>query len=328
LKDALRLIDRHGGKIWLFTFLGEGALTAFWLAFFLVLWLLVSPSPEMLQKVFTAVYFPDYPEKLLSQIEANILGASPKMMALIGTVAALLIASVLFSVMGMMGLVRQAALEDRLTIGDFFSYGFRYLFRGLGLFLILSGTALLLGWGFLRLDSLAGSSVFYRVALWGSGGIVGLYVLAYVSFIPVVMLVERTGVFRSLGRVFRLFWHWPVRPVVTLLVAIASAVLGVVLLGCISAFPWLVLQFFPNETIAAVVGSGFGLLMLLTFHAFPMTHYMGTLLLAYVEMRERLNPGKRDREGAPLSSRQPVIWSRVQTQQPIGSTGSGGTVDR
>jgi hypothetical protein len=296
LKDALQLINRHGGKIWLFASLGEGFLAVLWAMGLIAVWLIVTPSPEMVHKVFAAVYFPDHPESLLGQIRSDILGASPRTVFLLATMALFFAGIILFSVTGMMGLIRQAAVEDRLSFGDFFSFGFRYLIQVFGLVLILIGTALSLGWLFLRLDTLVESRNVYRIALWGMGGLVGLYLLAYFSFTPMVMLVERTGIVRTLGYAFRLLWKWPAKTVFTLLNALMSAVLGVVLLGFISAFPWLVLQFFQNGIIATMVGSFFGLLMIFTFHAFPVTLYLGTLILAYVEMREELFPEDAEEE--------------------------------
>lgn len=309
MKDALQLINRHGGKIWLFASLGEGLLSVLWAVGLIAVWLIVTPSPEMIHKVVAAVYFPDHPERMLDQIRAEILEAPLKMKLLLSTLALFFAGSVLFSVTGMMGLIRQAAVEDRLSFGDFFSFGFRYLIQVFVLTLILAGAVLSLGWLFLRLDSLVESRIAYRAALWGMGGLVGLYGLAYFSFAPMVMLVERTGIFQTLGRVFRLLWKRPARTVFTLFSALISAVLGVVLLGFISAFPWLILQMFQNGTIAAMVGAFFALLMIFTFHAFPVTLYLGTMILAYVEMRERLYPGGTEEETLPPYNR--VTWNRV-----------------
>ena len=230
MKDALQLINRHGGKIWLFASLGEGFLSVLWAVGLIAVWLIVTPSPEMIHKVVAAVYFPDHPERMLDQIRAEILEAPLKMKLLLSTLALFFAGSVLFSVTGMMGLIRQAAVKDRLSFGDFFSFGFRYLIQVFVLTLILAGAVLSLGWLFLRLDSLVESRIAYRAALWGMGGLVGLYGLAYFSFAPMVMLVERTGIFQTLGRVFRLLWKRPARTVFTLFSALISAVLGVVLL--------------------------------------------------------------------------------------------------
>ncbi len=301
--DALRLINRHGGAIWLFTTLGEGILLAVWVAGLAAVWLMADPSPELVHKVLAAVYFPDHPEELFDRIPEKILGASPKTMALLATMALFLAASILFSVTGMLGLIRQAAVEGRLSFADFFSFGFRYFFRMSALVLILAGMLMGLGWLFFRLNSLVDSQIAYWIAIWGMGGVVGLYLLACFSFAQTVMLVERTGVVRTLGSVFRLLGKRPARAVFILLGAWLSAGAGVALLGFVSAFPWLILQFFPNGTIAAMVGSFFGLLMLFTFHAFPVTLYMGTLILAYVKMREELFPARKGKNLFRLSRR-------------------------
>ncbi len=235
--DALRLINRHGGAIWLFTTLGEGILLAVWVAGLAAVWLMADPSPELVHKVLAAVYFPDHPEELFDRIPEKILGASPKTMALLATMALFLAASILFSVTGMLGLIRQAAVEGRLSFADFFSFGFRYFFRMSALVLILAGMLMGLGWLFFRLNSLVDSQIAYWTAIWGMGGVVGLYLLACFSFAQTVMLVERTGVVRTLGSVFRLLGKRPARAGLILLGAWLSAGAGVALLGFVSAFP-------------------------------------------------------------------------------------------
>ncbi|MFD1426369.1 hypothetical protein [Kroppenstedtia sanguinis] len=293
--ESFRLLNQHGAKLWLGSLLT--AMTVFVLLvvplFFLGIMLgdeLVSLK-DLLQSRITS---PESVGAVVTDLGMNVLEKGGWILGYaVGGILLMWLASAFYTA-ALTGAVREAALEDRVSLGCFFSYGFRNLFR---LFVLEILWALIFfvfsaGWGALYLWLHDQTPLLIT---WGIVGLLlGLIFISSAIHSVVVLFSEGTGVFRSFGYGFRISLVQSGTSLVSLLSSIIVGALAWSIILLVAAFPWLVLQFFEDSTIADIVAIALAPVVIALLGVFPTILSLGVFFRRYLlHIQERIFPEDR-----------------------------------
>lgn len=246
----------------------------------------------------------------------------------LGILSALVLLLILFLLCGMMGSIREATLHDYFSVSHFFYYGMRYPVRILLMVLIHAILIGMTGWGVAWITELIPPGPG-QTAGWIVGGLLLLGLTVAAVHAPVISIVEKKGVFSAVGHSFRLLFLQGGTAVLSLLYALILGTLGVTVLTMITVFPWFVLQFFGDQTIANIIGGGFGGLFFALFHMVPAMMMIGTLYTRYARLiRIKLFEDEMDNDLLPETTNslpyggggdgEPLPLRKHKTRQPIG----------
>jgi hypothetical protein len=308
VRETLSVLNRHGIKLW-FSMLVGGFLSFCVMFTFTVLFIwMVAPS------------FFAHPVETMSVLRVDVLPRilgqlPPDWKAGLGLLSALWIFSMLFLLCGMMGAIREVTLHDRFSVGHFFYYGMRYPLRIVLMALIHAGLIGLTGWGVAQIAEVIPPGPGQTV-VWIAGGLLMFGLTAVAVHTPVIFMVENKGVLSAVGHSFRLILSQAGPAVLSLLYALILGTLCVTVLTAIIACPWFVLHFFGDQTIANIIGGGFGGLLFTLFHMIPAMFMIGTLFTRYVHLiRNKLFEDETDHDMLAQSTdgRQPDKNGRTVT---------------
>ncbi|PTX59324.1 hypothetical protein C8P63_11218 [Melghirimyces profundicolus] len=290
--ESFHLVNRHGAKIWF------GSLVAGLCIFAILLlpqlfigMMLKTELASMKEDLKNLAASPETAGAFIHHLFGTLTQNGNLVLAYTGGLLFLTLLASAFYSAGLIGAVREAALEDRVSVGNFYTYGFRFLFPlvGLGILNTFLVSAFFAGWG--GLYPWASRDDLYFMAWAGIGGILGLLLLFAITFSPVVMFAESMGMFRSFGYGLRIAVVKFGRAFLSLLVGLLSGGLSWLVISLVAAFPWLVLQFFKDGTIANIVGSAFGVFLLGILGVFPIILFYGVLFRQYaLHIQDRLFP--------------------------------------
>ncbi len=289
--ESFRLLNRHGAKLWF------ASLVAGWCVFFFLmvpqLWIgfLLGPKLSVLLDLFKNVLTPDGTSGTVSGLISALMQTSGPIVTYLTGFTLLAILAFAFFHAGLIGAVQDASLDNQVRVGNFFIYGFRHLLRmfGLSMLHLLTFAVLLAAWG--GLYSLL-SPVTVLTIIWTViGAMLGLLLLLAITYSPVVMFAENMGVFRSFGYGWRIIFVKFGRALTHFLGAIVVAALSWTAIALVSAFPWLILQFFEDATVADIVGITLGTSLLAFLGVFPFILYYGVLFRQYaLHIQQHLFP--------------------------------------
>ncbi|SMO35905.1 hypothetical protein [Melghirimyces algeriensis] len=268
--ETFRLLNRHGTKLWFGSVVTGCCIFVFLLLPLLFFAMIMEPkSADLLDLLKRLAASPRTVESIATESIQIVMEHSRLVAGYIGFFMLLTLLSITFFRAGLIGAIRQAVLENQTGIGHFFSYGFRYLFRviGLNILSVLAFGILLTGWGCLSILTMGES--FWMILLAIIGGILSLLLLNALTHSSVVMFAEEMGVFRSFANGFKLLFSQFGRTVVSCLLAMITAVLTSILVMFIAVFPWLILRFFDDGAIADMVGFTFGAVLLVLLGTLP-----------------------------------------------------------
>jgi hypothetical protein len=306
LRETLNILNRHGIKLWFSMFVG--GLFSFCVMFtFTVLFIWrVAPS------------FFSHPVETMSVLRADVLPRNltqlpPVWQTGLGLLSTLLFLLMLFLLCGMMGAIREVTLHDRFSIGHFFYYGMRYPVRMILIAVVHATLIGLTGWGVVEIAEIIPSGPG-QTAVWIVGGLLLLGLTVAAVHTPVIMMVEKKGVFSAVGHSFRLLLLQAGPAVLSLLYALILGTLCVTVLTMIIVCPWFVLQFFGDQTIANIIGGGFGGLFFTLFHMIPAMLMICTLYTRYAQLiRIKLFEDKMEHDGAEKSTNDRQVEKDGQT---------------
>lgn len=295
LIESFRLLNQHGAKLWLGSLLT--AITVFVLLavpqFFLGI-MLSSELVSLQDLLKNMIASPGSVGEAAAHLGVGLLKYGGWILGYaVGSILLTWLASAFYTA-ALTGAVREAALEDRVPLSCFFSYGFRYLFRIIGLEILLALIFFVVsaGWGALYLllrDQTPLLIVWVIVGL-----LLGLLLISSAIHSVVVLFSEGTGIFRSIGYGFRVSLFQAGTSLVSLLESIVVGALswGVILL--VAAFPWLVLQFFEDSTVADIVGIALAPVAIALLGVFPTILSLGVFFRRYLlYIQDRLFPEDR-----------------------------------
>jgi hypothetical protein len=242
------------------------------------------------------------PVETISVLRADVLPRTltqlpPVWQMGLGLLSALLFFLMLFLLCGMMGAIREVTLHDRFSVGHFFYYGMRYPVQMILMALIHAILMGLTGWGVTKIAAEVIPPGPGQTAVWIVGGLLMLGLTVAALHTPVISMVEKMGLLSAVGYSFRLLLFQTGSAVLSLLYALILGTLCVTVLTMIIVCPWFVLQFFGDQTIANIVGGGFGGLFFTLFHMIPAMLMISTLYTRYVRLiRFKLFENKPDNE--------------------------------
>ncbi|MBN2909097.1 hypothetical protein JQC72_06120 [Polycladomyces sp. WAk] len=295
MRETLIVLNRHGIKLWFSMLVGGFFSFCVMFTFTVIFIWMVAPS------------FFSRPVETMSVLQADVLPRiltrlSPVWQTGLGLLSTLLLFLMLFLLCGLMGAMREVTLHDRFSVGHFFYYGIRYPLRMIPMALIHAILIGLTGWGVAQIAEAMppgpGQTVVCTV-----GGLVllGLTVAAVHS--PVILMVEKTGVFSAVRHSFRLLWLQAGPAVLSFLYSLILGTVCVTVLTMLIVCPWFVLQFFGDQTIANIIGGGFGGLSFALLHMIPAMLMIGTLYTRYVHLiRNKLFESKTDNQAPEKST--------------------------
>ena len=293
--ESFRLLNQHGAKLWLGSLLT--AITVFVLLAVPQLFLGIMLSSELLSLqdlLKNIITSPGSAGEAVADLGVEILKNGGWILGYaLGSLLLTWLATA-FCTASLTGAVREAALEDRVPLSCFFSYGFRYLFRIIGLEILL---ALILfvfaaGWG--ALYPLLHDQTLLLIAWIIVGLLLGLLLVSSAIHSVVILFAEGTGIFRSFGYGFRVGLFQARTSLASLLGSIVVGALAWIVILLVAAFPWLVLQFFEDSTIADIVGIALGPVVIAMLGVFPIILSLGVFFRRYLlYIQDRLFPEDR-----------------------------------
>ncbi|PTM58175.1 hypothetical protein [Desmospora activa] len=281
--ESFRLINHHGMKLWISALFGGITVTVLLLIPHLLLGLLL--RSEMSHLIALGQSWLDAPGAW-REVGAQLLQAVQKSNTILIGYGVLLSLFTLFSALfyasGLMGVVRQAAVEQRVSLGHFFACGFRYLLRTLVLVLIQAAIFILFTalWWFLW--PLLPTDWYWQVSFFIVSTGLLLFLAAASCHMWVVMVTEEMGAIRSFGYGFTAVFRRFGSTFVSLFGASFAGILGTVIVIFFTVFPWLILQLLNDSTIATIVGVLFGGLLLLILGPFPSICALAVLFQRYL----------------------------------------------
>ncbi|MDN4592619.1 hypothetical protein [Polycladomyces subterraneus] len=276
MRETLSLLNRHGIKLWFSTFLGGLVSICVLITFFAISIRMIAPS------------FFSRPVETLTALRTDAL---PQILTQVPPIwktgleilSALMLLLILFLLCGMMGSIREATLHDCFSVSHFFYYGMRYPVRILLMLLIHAILIGMTGWGVTQIAEVVPTGLG-QIVVWIVGGLLLLGLAVATVHTPVISMVEKKGVFSAVGHSFRLLFLQGGTAILSLLYALILGTLGVTVLTMITVCPWFVLQFFGDQTIANIIGGGFGGLFFSLFHMIPTMIMISTLYTRYARL--------------------------------------------
>ncbi|MDR6226503.1 hypothetical protein [Desmospora profundinema] len=281
--ESFRLINRHGMKIWISALFGGTTVAILLLIPHLFMALLLqSEWSSLMAQGKTWLDSAGSWREMAAEVFRNVQNGGITLLSYGVLVSLFTLLSFSFFVSGLMGVVRQAAVEQQVSLGHFFSFGFHYVFRMLTLVVLQMGSIALLLAGCWVAWSLVPGEWYWQAAFATAGLTLFLVLTAAFCHMAVVMFAEEMGVFRSFGygfiAVFRRFGS----TLASLLGSWFAGIGGATLLTFLSVFPWLVLQFFDDRAITLIVGVIFGSLLAIMLGTFPSILALAVLFQRYL----------------------------------------------
>jgi hypothetical protein len=284
LEESFRLLKRHGIKLWFTNVIGGLIVAALLLVPHLFIGMMLAPQLAPYQSEASRLLtLPTLTEKMTHFFQlAGHIFAEAQGFALVYMIGIMIITllSGFFLAAGVIGTVRGAVVEDKVSLGAFFSFGIRFMMRIMalgivkGLGIALSGS--LIYWGALQ----SGTGV--DIVLYIAGGLIGLIWLSAVTQSLIVLYTEEFPLFRGLRYGFQAAIVKPVQSMTAFLGAVLISIVSAALVGFLATFPWFLLQWFEDGAVALIVGVALGALFYSVFSMVPSLLALGVLFSQYI----------------------------------------------
>jgi hypothetical protein len=283
MMESIRFIDRYGMKIWISVLFGGITVAVLLLIphVFMAL-LLGSEWTSILAQGKGWLESPDSWRQAAIEAYAIVRNGGTTLLGYGLLVFFVTLFSFSFFVSGLMGVIRQAAVEQQASLGHFYSFGFRYCFRMIALAILQIGLLALVLAGMWFSWPFVPGEWYWQAAYVAVGTSLLLVLATAFCHMSVIMFTEEMGAFRSFGYGFSAIFRRFGSTLVSFVSACFAGFCGAALLTFLSAFPWLILQFFDDSAITTIVSVACGSLLVLVLGAFPFILSLAVLFQRYL----------------------------------------------
>ncbi|SDW22388.1 hypothetical protein SAMN05444487_1022 [Marininema mesophilum] len=286
MQESLRLFNRFGMKCWLSSLAGGLIAMILLLIPHLFIGAMIKANWATTKEVFkhwatslTVLPFDQLiqPLSLFNKGGALLIGytlLAGGLTFLVGT----------FYLAGLTATARDAVVNKHVMVSRFFSEGLRKTFPLFGLLIchiFMTGIFFTIVGAFVFLTG-RGMGVLITVGV--IGGLLYLLLLIIKTYSLIILFSEDIGVIRSLSYSFKSLFRLFIPTLTTYLITLFTTILGMVVIGALILFPWFILQFFKDGTVALIVGVILGGVASILLASLPIILALIVLFDRYIKM--------------------------------------------
>ncbi|SFS73011.1 hypothetical protein [Marininema halotolerans] len=288
MRESLRLFNRFGMKLWLSSLAGGLFAIILLMIPHLFIGAMIRTNwsdANGFFKLWATSFLTDASYEQVIQLVVYILDQGGPLLIIYTAFGALLTFLVAtYYIAGLVSTIHDAVTDHHVVISHFFTEGLRKTFSLLGLFLchmVMTGLFLAAIGALVILSGLKSGALIVTGII---GGVIYLFLLIIKTYSLVILFSEELGVFRSLSYSFRSLFGNFLSTLTTFLTTYFTALLGAVVIGGVALFPWFVLQFFKDGTVALMVGVIIGGLALVLLGSLPVILTLIVLFTRYTQV--------------------------------------------